>query len=260
MGESVKFGFLDPATHECQSLVSYHDLTMVVAVGVMAIVMFYLFVFLFSRGLGGYTCSALTKHNDVEMLWTVSPGFLLGALASLSWVNLYVMEVGSESDFFAKVVARQWFWEFEYYADGSFLSDWETLIDISAVLCEDFEELLGFMNVESYGLTPEDTSSEGSFDLLPFSRVGTTDAFFNIPLNKMTEVSISTGDVIHSFGVPGMGVKMDAVPGRTNHLNIFPFAVGVWQGNCYELCGYGHSVMPLSVRVVTPGKMEDLVE
>lgn len=51
--------------------------------------------------------------------------------------------------------------------------------------------------------------------------------------------------------MPALGVKMDAVPGRVNHLGIHPYRVGLAYGNCYELCGYGHRVMPICVAVVS---------
>lgn len=51
--------------------------------------------------------------------------------------------------------------------------------------------------------------------------------------------------------MPALGVKMDAVPGRVNHLGVHPYRAGLAYGNCYELCGYGHRVMPICVAVVS---------
>nr|BBA25627.1 cytochrome c oxidase subunit II [Ectenagena nautilei] len=64
------------------------------------------------------------------------------------------------------------------------------------------------------------------------------------------EMLIATTDVMHSWGVGSLGVKCDAVPGRVNALGIFPLRSGVFYGNCYELCGEGHSMMPISVAVL----------
>lgn len=79
---------------------------------------------------------------------------------------------------------------------------------------------------------------------------GTTDWLY-LPAGMATEVTVTSADVLHSWGVPVFGVKVDAVPGRLNHTRVKPFTVGVAHGNCYELCGYGHRVMPINVLVVS---------
>nr|UFQ25486.1 cytochrome c oxidase subunit II [Phreagena soyoae]UFQ25499.1 cytochrome c oxidase subunit II [Phreagena soyoae]BBA25607.1 cytochrome c oxidase subunit II [Phreagena kilmeri]BBA25647.1 cytochrome c oxidase subunit II [Phreagena soyoae] len=78
-----------------------------------------------------------------------------------------------------------------------------------------------------------------------------TDACYLMSSVK-NEMLISTMDVMHSWGVGSLGVKCDAVPGRVNSLGISPLRSGVFYGNCYELCGEGHSMMPISVAVMTP--------
>nr|YP_010393116.1 cytochrome c oxidase subunit II [Kuphus polythalamius]UPX89194.1 cytochrome c oxidase subunit 2 [Kuphus polythalamius]UPX89206.1 cytochrome c oxidase subunit 2 [Kuphus polythalamius] len=93
----------------------------------------------------------------------------------------------------------------------------------------------------------DDNDSAGE---LPFLGQGSADNVLYLPVNKTTELTVCTADVIHSWGVQSLGVKMDAVPGRANHLGIHPYRVGYAYGNCYELCGYGHSVMPITVLVL----------
>lgn len=78
-----------------------------------------------------------------------------------------------------------------------------------------------------------------------------TDACYLISSVK-NEILISTIDVMHSWGVGSLGVKCDAVPGRVNSLGISPLRSGVFYGNCYELCGEGHRMIPISVAVITP--------
>nr|YP_010393007.1 cytochrome c oxidase subunit II [Xylonora corona]UPX88869.1 cytochrome c oxidase subunit 2 [Xylonora corona] len=218
MGETQKFGCVEPATLECMSLITYHDLTMVIAVGVMLIVGFFSAFFLFPRLGGGYSCRNLTSHNKLEIFWTTSPGFILSFLAYLSWVNLYAMEGGAHPDYHAKVIGHQWYWDYEYFVDMTSSS------------------------VSAYKLPGEPSFS--------FSRSGSSDEVFLVPVEKTMEVGISTSDVIHSWGVPALGVKMDAIPGRVNRVSIEAFSVGMFSGNCYELCGYGHSVMPVNLMVL----------
>nr|YP_009251073.1 cytochrome c oxidase subunit II [Gyrodactylus kobayashii]AMZ79735.1 cytochrome c oxidase subunit II [Gyrodactylus kobayashii] len=68
--------------------------------------------------------------------------------------------------------------------------------------------------------------------------------------NKTTRILVSSSDVIHSFSVPDLGLKMDGIPGRINHLTYLPDRVGVFVGYCSELCGVGHSFMPICIEVV----------
>nr|YP_009309700.1 cytochrome c oxidase subunit II [Gyrodactylus parvae]AKP19687.1 cytochrome c oxidase subunit II [Gyrodactylus parvae] len=68
--------------------------------------------------------------------------------------------------------------------------------------------------------------------------------------NKTTRILVSSSDVIHSFSVPDLGLKMDGIPGRINHLSYLPDRVGVFVGYCSELCGVGHSFMPICIEVV----------
>lgn len=81
------------------------------------------------------------------------------------------------------------------------------------------------------------------------SRVGLADQLFILPVNKRTVLSVRTGDVIHRWGVPALGVKIDAIPGRLNSFCVKPVVAGFLQGQCYELCGVYHSSMPINVLV-----------
>uniref|UniRef100_A0AAU7AN97 Cytochrome c oxidase subunit 2 n=1 Tax=Gyrodactylus pseudorasborae TaxID=3032919 RepID=A0AAU7AN97_9PLAT len=71
-----------------------------------------------------------------------------------------------------------------------------------------------------------------------------------LQFNKTTRILVSSSDVIHSFSVPDLGLKMDGIPGRINHLSYLPDRVGVFVGYCSELCGVGHSFMPICIEVV----------
>ena len=72
---------------------------------------------------------------------------------------------------------------------------------------------------------------------------------FYIPVSYTSRILISSSDVIHSFAVPGLGLKVDALPGRVNQLLVFPSRVGVFFGQCSEICGSNHSFMPISLKV-----------
>jgi cytochrome c oxidase subunit 2 len=72
-----------------------------------------------------------------------------------------------------------------------------------------------------------------------------------VPVNKVIEVETSGADVIHSFALPEMGVKMDAVPGRLNKTWFKATKTGIFYGQCSELCGARHAYMPIELHVVT---------
>lgn len=81
------------------------------------------------------------------------------------------------------------------------------------------------------------------------SRIGLADQLFVLAPNKRTTLSVVTADVIHRWGVPRLGVKIDAVPGRMNSFTVKPLMPGWWQGQCYELCGVFHRLIPINVLV-----------
>ena len=72
-----------------------------------------------------------------------------------------------------------------------------------------------------------------------------------LPFIYTRRLLISSTDVIHSFAVPSIGLKVDALPGRINQLFVVPLRLGVFFGQCSEICGSNHSFMPISVKVVT---------
>lgn len=71
-----------------------------------------------------------------------------------------------------------------------------------------------------------------------------------LPVNKHIRLLTSAGDVIHSFAVPSLGLKLDAIPGRLNQTMIFLKRQGVFYGQCSELCGTGHAMMPIAIEAV----------
>jgi len=79
------------------------------------------------------------------------------------------------------------------------------------------------------------------------------------PVGKKIGVTVITADVIHSFGLPCMGVKADAVPGRENTCYVSPKIVGYFEGNCYELCGVEHSIIIISGSVISEFDYQDIL-
>ena len=122
-----------------------------------------------------------------------------------------------------KAVGHQWYWVYEY-SDYN-LSD---------------EEALTF---ESY-MVAEDDLEPGQLRLLE------VDNRVVLPVQTHIRVIITAADVLHSWAVPSLGVKCDAIPGRLNQVSLFIKREGIFYGQCSELCGVNHGFMPIVVESV----------
>lgn len=127
-----------------------------------------------------------------------------------------------------KAIGHQWYWSYEYT---------DTL--------ESNEEVLGKnLNFDSY-MVPNDSLSSGDLRLLE------VDNRVVLPIDTMIRVVVTGADVIHSWAVPSLGVKIDAIPGRLNQTSIDINRKGVFYGQCSELCGVNHGFMPIAVEAVS---------
>lgn len=171
----------------------------------------------------------------VELVWTISPALFLITIAFPSFKLLYLTDEVFSPSMTIKAVGHQWYWSYEY----------------SDFLNEDGESL-GF---DSY-MVPESDLADGQLRLLD------VDNNVVIPVDTNVRFIITGQDVIHSWTVPSLGVKVDAVPGRLNQAAVIAEREGLFYGQCSELCGVLHGFMPICVEVVTPEKylewMEDM--
>lgn len=81
-------------------------------------------------------------------------------------------------------------------------------------------------------------------------RLLAVDKSLTIPFNRPTRFLITANDVIHSWAVPALGIKVDACPGRINSVTVIPRRTGIFYGQCSEICGVNHAFMPIVVEVV----------
>ncbi len=81
-----------------------------------------------------------------------------------------------------------------------------------------------------------------------------------LPVGQTVQFDLSSPDVIHDFGIPAFLMKMDVVPGRSNHYEVTPRTIGTYAGKCYELCGTYHSRMLFNVEVVPEADYEQYLE
>jgi cytochrome c oxidase subunit 2 len=175
------------------------------------------------------------NHNTiVETIWTIIPIIIVLAIAIPSFVLMYALDAALDGVITIKAIGHQWYWSYE---------------------CE-FPDVLGYLDDEidnvnminihfdSY-MIYTDQLKEGEIRLLEVDK-----ALF-LPFRVPVDIVITSVDVIHSWAVPSLGVKVDAVPGRLNHIGIFIERKGVFFGQCSELCGVNHGFMPIKVVAVS---------
>ena len=214
-----QLSFQNPATDLMGSVVGLHNIILIVMTLVTLFVLFLLFYVSFRFSAKRNPIPSTTTHNTVvEVLWTAIPIVILVVLAIPSFKLLYQQEKSENYDMTVKVIGHQWYWEYEYPDHGDFY-------------------------FESYMVQEQDLE-EGDLRLL------TVDNPLVIPANKNIQILITAGDVLHSWAVPSMGLKTDAVPGRLNETWVNVKEPGVYRGQCSEICGSGHGFMPVVVKVL----------
>jgi len=158
----------------------------------------------------------------LEIIWTIIPSLILMLIAVPSFALLYSIDEVVDPAITIKVIGHQWFWSYEYsdyFVDGIEL------------------------NFESYMINEADLKV-GDLRLLE------VDNPLVLPVNTHIRVIVTSTDVLHSFAVPSLGLKVDAVPGRLNQLSLFIKRPGVFYGQCSELCGVNHGFMPIVIHGV----------
>ena len=155
---------------------------------------------------------------------TITPAFILIAIAFPSFRLLYLLDEVISPTITIKVVGHQWYWSYEY----------------SDYINESGESI----EFDSYML-PESDLELGQFRLLD------VDNRVVIPTDTHIRLIVTGADVIHSFAVPSLGVKIDAVPGRLNQTSILAERTGTFYGQCSEICGVWHGFMPIAIEAVS---------
>lgn len=214
-----QFGFQDPATDLMGKVISLHNGISIVMAGVTLLVLVLLFYVSYRFSAKRNPNPSSTAHNTVlEILWTAIPVIILVIMAIPSFKLLYQQEKTEDYDMTVKIIGHQWYWEYEYPDYGNFY-------------------------FESYMVQDGDLKKD---DI----RLLTVDNPLVIPANTNIQILITAGDVLHSWAVPSMGIKTDAVPGRLNETWVNVKEPGVYRGQCSEICGSGHGFMPTVVKVL----------
>ncbi|MCB2014136.1 MAG: cytochrome c oxidase subunit II [Sphingobium sp.] len=171
-----------------------------------------------------------TSHNTlIEIIWTVVPILILVVIAVPS-IGLIAEQYkpAPKDALTVKVTGYQWYWGYEYPDQG--ISEYVSNI-----------------------LPPEKALENGEPNLLA------VDNRLVLPAGRPVKLIITAADVIHSFAVPSLWFKMDAVPGRLNEKTVTIEKPGVYYGQCSELCGVKHGFMPIAIEALPPAEFDQWV-
>lgn len=196
----------------------FHDFTNIILMFIISFIA-YMMISILSNTV---IYKGLLHGQVIECIWTTIPGLILIQIALPSLSLLYLMEDVPNPNLTVKAIGHQWYWEYEY---------------------TDFWINGEVVTFDSY-IIPASDLELGIFRQLE------TDNRIVLPICRKVRVLVSRADVLHSWTVPSLGVKADAVPGRINQLNIMANIPGVLYGQCSEICGRQHSHIPIALELV----------
>nr|ANJ70358.1 cytochrome c oxidase subunit 2 [Colymbetes fuscus] len=204
----------DSASPLMEQLTFFHDHTLMILTMITILVGYLMFSLFFNSYINRY----LLEGQTIEIIWTILPAIILVFIALPSLRLLYLLDEISNPWLTLKSIGHQWYWSYEY---------------------SDFKKL----EFDSY-MIPTNELEENGFRLLD------VDNRIVLPFNSQIRILVSAMDVLHSWTIPALGVKIDATPGRLNQTNFFINRPGLFYGQCSEICGANHSFMPIVIESV----------
>nr|UPX88605.1 cytochrome c oxidase subunit II [Pholidoptera griseoaptera] len=198
-----------------EQLTFFHDHTLFILLMITILVAYIMGSLIFNK----FTHRYLLEGQTIEVIWTILPALTLIFIALPSLRLLYLLDETMDPLITVKTVGHQWYWSYEY-------TDFTTPYEF-----------------DSYMLPYNEMPTDG-FRLLDVDNRTT------LPMNTQIRMLITAADVLHSWTVPALGVKVDATPGRLNQTSFFMTRPGLYYGQCSEICGANHSFMPIVIESV----------
>nr|YP_010968421.1 cytochrome c oxidase subunit II [Aurivittia aurivittata]WNO18766.1 cytochrome c oxidase subunit II [Aurivittia aurivittata] len=205
--------FQNSASPLMEQIIFFHDHTLIILLMITILVSYMMMTLFFNKLINRF----LLEEQLIEMIWTILPAITLIFIALPSLRLLYLLDELNNPLLTLKSIGHQWYWSYEY-------SD--------------------FYNVEfdSYMIQ---NNKNNNFRLLD------VDNRIILPMNNHIRILITATDVIHSWTIPSLGIKVDANPGRLNQTNFFINRPGIFYGQCSEICGANHSFMPIVIESIS---------
>nr|UCS09564.1 cytochrome c oxidase subunit II [Graphium confucius] len=215
MATWYNINFQNGASPLMEQIIFFHDHTLIILIMITILVSYLMMSLFFNK----YINRFLLEGQMIELIWTITPAITLIFIALPSLRLLYLLDELNNPLITLKSIGHQWYWSYEY-------SD--------------------FNNVEfdSYMLQYE-KNSPMNFRLLD------VDNRVVLPMNNQIRILVTATDVIHSWTVPSLGIKIDANPGRLNQTSLFINRPGIFFGQCSEICGANHSFMPIVIESIS---------
>nr|YP_009466929.1 cytochrome c oxidase subunit II [Macrotus californicus]AOS49724.1 cytochrome c oxidase subunit II [Macrotus californicus] len=214
MAYPFQLGFQDATSPIMEELLHFHDHTLMIVFLISSLVLYVISAMLTTN----LTHTSTMDAQEVETIWTILPAIILITIALPSLRILYMMDEINNPAMTIKTMGHQWYWSYEYtdYHDLSF---------------------------DSY-MVPTSDLKPGELRLLE------VDNRVVLPVEMTIRMLISSEDVLHSWAIPSLGLKTDAIPGRLNQTTLLSIRPGLYYGQCSEICGSNHSFMPIVLEVV----------
>nr|YP_008815640.1 cytochrome c oxidase subunit II [Dinocras cephalotes]AGZ03522.1 cytochrome c oxidase subunit II [Dinocras cephalotes] len=204
----------DSASPLMEQLTFFHDHALLILIMTTTLVSYLMATLFFNTSIHRY----LLDGQTIEVIWTILPAITLIFIALPSLRLLYLLDEVSSPSITLKTIGHQWYWSYEY---------------------SDFNQL----EFDSY-MTPYHEMPDGGFRLLDVDNRAV------LPMNTQIRILVTAADVLHSWTVPALGVKVDGTPGRLNQTSFLLNRPGVYYGQCSEICGANHSFMPIVLESV----------
>nr|YP_011036721.1 cytochrome c oxidase subunit II [Xestocephalus limpidissimus]WRK21325.1 cytochrome c oxidase subunit II [Xestocephalus limpidissimus] len=214
MSTWMNINFMNSASPIMEQLIMFNDHAMMI-ITIIMITVSYMMLTLFMNKMINRN---LLESQTIELVWTIMPAIMLVFIAMPSLQILYMIEETNNPLITVKTMGHQWYWSYEY-------SDMKKI------------EFESYMKPNNFILNKE-------------FRVLETDNHIILPFNTQIRMLMSSTDVIHSWTIQSIGIKMDASPGRINQSNIMINRSGMFYGQCSEICGSNHTFMPISLESI----------
>nr|YP_010160596.1 cytochrome c oxidase subunit II [Theretra oldenlandiae]QRH17787.1 cytochrome c oxidase subunit II [Theretra oldenlandiae] len=198
-----------------EQIIFFHDHTLIILIMITILVGYLMLNLFFNK----YINRFLLEGQMIEMIWTILPAITLIFIALPSLRLLYLLDELNNPLITLKSIGHQWYWSYEY---------------------SDFHNI----EFDSY-MIPSNDLNPNNFRLLD------VDNRIVLPMNNQIRIMVTATDVIHSWTIPSLGVKVDANPGRLNQTNFFINRPGIYYGQCSEICGANHSFMPIVIESIS---------
>lgn len=205
----------DRASPLMEQLAFFHDHALLILLIITIIVGYLISSLFFNR----YNNRYLLEGQTIELIWTILPAVTLIFIALPSLRLLYLLDEVNNPLITLKTIGHQWYWSYEY---------------------SDFKSI----EFDSY-IIPSNELRESGFRLLE------VDNRTVLPFNAQIRLIVSALDVLHSWTIPSLRVKIDAVPGRLNQTRFSLNRTGLFFGQCSEICGANHRFMPIVIESIS---------